>query len=75
MPGNYPYGIQKECMEASVKVWRWHTDAMIRDIFQEISNEIKALVSNHFASIGRSGIIWYALLGHLLPPRVSIFAF
>jgi hypothetical protein len=61
MPGNYPYSVQKDYMEASVEVWRRHTDVMLHDIFQKISNHLKALVENHFASFGRGRLVWYAL--------------
>jgi hypothetical protein len=58
MPGNYPYGIQKESMEASVTIWRKQTELMVEDISQYITSELKTLVSNHFASVGRVGVIW-----------------
>lgn len=64
MPGNYPYGIQKELMEASIEVWRDETESMLEDVFQYIIQELQARVFKHFAVMkggGQDRFVWYVL--------------
>ncbi|KAG8775025.1 hypothetical protein FRC15_000851 [Serendipita sp. 397] len=65
MPGNYPYGVQKEFMENSVEIWRDQTESMLEDIFQCISSHLKDLTFGHFASIGHADTIWDVVEAHI----------
>ncbi|KIM27379.1 hypothetical protein M408DRAFT_311246 [Serendipita vermifera MAFF 305830] len=53
MPGNYPYGVQKESLEDCVEVWREQTELMLDDLFRCIVSHLRNLVLRQFELNGR----------------------
>ena len=53
MPGNSPYGVQKEYMEKAVELWRNEVEDVLEEIFGYISTEFEAILTKQFTNIGR----------------------
>ncbi|KIM27377.1 hypothetical protein M408DRAFT_169403 [Serendipita vermifera MAFF 305830] len=65
MPGNYPYGVQKNSLENCVEVWREQAELVLDDVFQSMSNHLRNLVLKQFELSGRAETIWSVVEAHI----------